>query len=1267
MESCKLAYSFVLCLSMASVDGACAAGGRTSLPADAPPERGSSSGDDPAASEERSPVGLSNDADDPSTTGAADEDLARARAQLEEARAAEKRGDHAAARAKASEAIEGLLSASGPGESAERVAMLFDLGTFALAAGELKASEVARRRVLEVRTRTLPADHADLQAARQGLAATIAQLGDLKGARALFEQVLEVRTRTLPADHPDLQGARQDLAVTIKALGDLQGARVLGEQVLEVWTRTLPADHPDLQRARQNLAVTIKALGDLQGARALEEQVLEVRTHRLPADHPDLQAARQNLAATMYQLRDLEGARALFEQVLEVRMRTLPTDHPGLQAARQNLAATMKELGDLEGARTLFEQVLEARTRMLPADHPDLQAARLNLAATITAFGDLQGARVLEEQVLEVRTRTLPADHPDLQRARQNLAVTMKALGDLHGARALQEQVLEVRMRTLPADHPDLQKARQNLATTLQSLGDYSGARALKEQVLEVRMRTLPEDHPDLQAARQGLAVTISSLGDLQGARALQEQVLEVYARTLPADHPDLLAARQGLAATIKELGDVQAARAIEEQVLEVQSRRLPADHPDLQLARQNLANTLDSLGELADARVLEEQVLEVRTRTLPADHPDLGAARLNLATTIAAESARSPGGGEVERARCADLIHALAGSCAQRARTAKLSSSSRQAEEICSSLSDELSVTLSFAAGYGALDADSGLVRDAFVLSETTRAGGLAAARIALLSRSDERYANLRREIRAAVDELARLAQAGAAREAYAAAVVRRDRAQRDLVQLASQSEDAAGLLTEPDPAALSGALTQTEAIVAYRRYTRWEIPAGETQERSTESLCAFVLRKGDELQLVELGGIQPIEDAVKEWRDALGVAKGRGLGAGTQSTTEGNSRQAAARIREMVFDPLASKLRDARRLILVLDDVLQAVQIEALPVGAMEGRSAPETQLATSSDLLGDRYAIELRSTTQELLTESKPPDRDSLVLLLGGADYHATPAAYSVDPAEGETAPSTNAQDPKPAAVASMLRGGAWSAGFRPLPGAEPEARGLETLARQVGDSRKVVRLEHELASRASIEALAPKARFLHLATHGWFAPESVRSWSDPETAEKRSHAIAGASAEEQVKRSSPMLLCGLALAGANLPADAVGRYPGLITAEEISAWDLSNCELAVLSACDTNVGERRAGQGVASLQKALHMAGARTVITSIWKVPDEATKELMLDFYRRIWIEKKPKAQALWEAKKKLREARDESGRPRYSTRDWAAWVLTGNPD
>jgi CHAT domain-containing protein len=245
---------------------------------------------------------------------------------------------------------------------------------------------------------------------------------------------------------------------------------------------------------------------------------------------------------------------------------------------------------------------------------------------------------------------------------------------------------------------------------------------------------------------------------------------------------------------------------------------------------------------------------------------------------------------------------------------------------------------------------------------------------------------------------------------------------------------------------------------------------------------------------------------------------------------------------------------------------------------------------------------------------------------------------------------------------------LRGGHWERGFRPLTHSADEARGVGAMHRELfGDERPIVVLEGRRASRSALVEAAPKARYLHIATHGWFAPESIKSWYDTRPLDERTGLGVRMSGEETIRGMSPMLLSGLALAGANLPEDAVGRPPGLITADELSTLDLSGCELAVLSACDTNVGIRRAGQGVASLQRALQMAGARTVITSLWKVPDEATKELMLDFYRRIWFGKTPKAEALWAAKKRMRDAQDERGRPLYTLRDWAGWVLTGEPD
>ena len=105
---------------------------------------------------------------------------------------------------------------------------------------------------------------------------------------------------------------------------------------------------------------------------------------------------------------------------------------------------------------------------------------------------------------------------------------------------------------------------------------------------------------------------------------------------------------------------------------------------------------------------------------------------------------------------------------------------------------------------------------------------------------------------------------------------------------------------------------------------------------------------------------------------------------------------------------------------------------------------------------------------------------------------------------------------------------------------------------------------------------------------------------------------------------------MLRSGLVLAGANtwlkngfLSYDA---QDGILTAYEILVMDLSNTELVVLSACGSGLGEIHMGEGVFGLRRAFVLAGAQTLVMSLWKVPDEQTKELMVDFLKRLIIRK-----------------------------------------
>ncbi len=117
-------------------------------------------------------------------------------------------------------------------------------------------------------------------------------------------------------------------------------------------------------------------------------------------------------------------------------------------------------------------------------------------------------------------------------------------------------------------------------------------------------------------------------------------------------------------------------------------------------------------------------------------------------------------------------------------------------------------------------------------------------------------------------------------------------------------------------------------------------------------------------------------------------------------------------------------------------------------------------------------------------------------------------------------------------------------------------------------------------------------------------------------------------------------------------------------GVLTAEEIAALDLGGVEWAVLSACDTGVGEMKAGEGVLGLRRAFGEAGAGTLIMSLWSVDDEATREWMQALYEARLVEKMSTAEAVREASLTVlrrRRAAGESTHPFY----WAAFVAAGD--
>jgi len=231
------------------------------------------------------------------------------------------------------------------------------------------------------------------------------------------------------------------------------------------------------------------------------------------------------------------------------------------------------------------------------------------------------------------------------------------------------------------------------------------------------------------------------------------------------------------------------------------------------------------------------------------------------------------------------------------------------------------------------------------------------------------------------------------------------------------------------------------------------------------------------------------------------------------------------------------------------------------------------------------------------------------------------------------------------------------------FEPLPASAEEVETilkLWTQGRSQEMSPGAIRLSGAQASEAQFKQQASGKRVLHLATHGFFLAGKCLSALD-ETATPSAERGATTSGTGE----NPLLLAGLALAGANhRDAAQADEEDNILTAEEIGALNLEGVEWAVLSACDTGRGEVRAGEGLFGLRRAFQVAGAATVITSLWPVEDKAARTWMTTLYERHLLQRLDTAESVRQASLEVlrqRRARHLSAHPFY----WAAFVATGD--
>lgn len=1086
--------------------------------------------------------------------------------------------------------------------------------------------------------------------------------GDATGAERSAEEAL----RRL-AERPDaVEASGRSSAALVRAL--LAQQSVVGDRSVEAGERWVAwvsraggTNTPEYAEAVHALGSVHFLRGELAKATALHEEGLDSR-RRTNASALLVADSLERLGQAATRLERFDLARRSLESAVAIRTTHAREDSVALARALELLAWLERAVGRYPEATTLLAAARRAYQSSGGEDSVSLGQLEGDL---YMIAGRFELAQSSWQHQLERLDKAGLGNTPEAVALHRRLAVSWYSVGNRERSSQYLRRGLEIAERVLAECHGERMALLDHQASEALFEGRFVDARRLYDAALAGNRRCLGETHSYTATAQFNLASLMFTMGDFGEAEALYSAAVDAWSAQR-RDHPYVARGLDALGEVVEAGGDIERAKELFQRALSIR-QEASSTHPDMGWTLTNLARvTAAAEGGVDRALDLAVRAVRIYRRSEGAIEPD------HLARTLVLQGRLLSRLGEHHRARrsleealrrrreffgplhplTADAMGELARADWALGEPMRALQLSLEAETMGL---DHLRATVRSLPERSAMDYAArrprGLDLALAVAAATPGADVIAAADALFRARNvvlDElasrrrpqgakpgALTDLERQLSQARERLSNVALRSLTGDPTAAEALREAQKVKESAEVAlaersaefrsDQSRERAGFRE------VVAALPPGVALVSFARIMR---PASGAKDISSYvALVASAERQTP--AIVPIGPAVDIEHLIAQWHAALG----------SPSTTHDRTQVMGIHARKRLWDPIVRHLAGVQRVFVVPDGALHLV-----PFAALQHDDG--------------RYLVELGPTLHVLASE-----RDLLryegqrlgsgpLLAFGGIDF----AAGASERGNGSfNSPRTQAPS----------RGGClaeWR--FHPLPETVREANEIADLWTEfdvrAGGTAQV--LTGRSASEVAFRRLSSGSRILHLATHGFFlggdcsrGPAGGRSLGVLAPSPSGFSLVSGNA--ERV--TNPLLLSGLAFAGAEATrSEGAGADDGILTAEEVSSLDLEGTEWAVLSACDTGLGEIRAGEGVLGLRRAFQIAGVRTVIMSLWSVEDESTRRWMRALYSGRLTKGLDTATAVREASLEVlreRRAAGQSTHPFY----WAAFVAAGD--
>ena len=1014
-------------------------------------------------------------------------------------------------------------------------------------------------------------------------------------ADPLYVRVVEFRRLNPGEKHPDFLNAYKHMGQLYTLQRRYTEAEPIFTRLLDLNRLQFGEKHKEYTESLNNLGSLYIAMERYPDAEKIYTQVAEIRRSTLGKNHIDYGSALSNLGLLYRKMSKYLMAEKYYKRTLDIYESNVGKKHSSYVATLVNLAGMYREMGRFLDAETRYKKAKEIYAESVGEDNIEYAALLNNMALFYSELGKYELSEAYYKESLTITEKILGNEHPDFANSLNNLASLYKTMGRYEEAEGTYQRSANIRKASMGENNFDYATSLNNLGALYEVMGRNTDAENYYNQALSIIKAIFGERHPAYANQLNNLAGLYEITKEYVQAEKLYTEALLIQSDILGEKHPDYILTLNNLALLQQKTGNYEKAEELYKKNISKTKATLGEGHPNYATALSNLAGLYEAMARYKEAEGLYVKALQIRKTTLGEKHPSYGLSLTSLA-----------------RLYSATLNHAKADSMWTKAISLDLYEIKKYFPSMSEKEKGEFYATIK---SYFEQFNSYALIR---YKKEPSILGKMynnqLATKALLLNASNK----LRHTILESGDTILIhsfkewLNQKEFLSKVYAMSAEDRNSQHINvdsLEQVTNKSEKDLSKGSELFKNAneqtfytwqdVKKQLKPGEAAMEILRFPKFKFDSAGIY---TDSIyyAALIVKpttvNQPELILMREGAVMETK-LLKYYRNSI------------KQQTENEYCY------KYFWKDIAANLKGYKKVYISPDGAYNQMNLNTL-------------QNMQNRNYVFDEIEVQVVSNTKDLITIKYTPNPIKSIILCGNPNFLFQPKSKKSEAGYEENTVK-------------------YSQTLAPLPGTEAEVKQIDQLAAQNAWQSQMF-----IGSQVTEERVKKmqSSKVVHIATHGFFD-------NDVE------HKLKGKATSSE----NPLMKSGLMLAGSDITLQNKkngyithkegNTEDGILTAYEAMNLNLDHTDLVILSACETGLGEVKNGEGVYGLQRAFQVAGAKSIVNSLWTVNDQTTMLLMTTFYKE-WMRSGDRKGAF---KFAMTSVRKQFPHPYY----WGAFVMIGD--